>query len=153
MSETFDKEDCTSEKRDIDVKHSDDIIKPNKNYYPQDVLRNSASGISELKVKEEIEENGEPIIMQDVEIKCKGEIQICEEPIDFTGQNDQCSKYDKAFSNNSNLVKHLSTHTGEKPYQCSQFGKSFSQNTTFRIHQGTHTLEKRYKCSQWERGI
>ncbi|CAL4179386.1 unnamed protein product [Meganyctiphanes norvegica] len=55
-----------------------------------------------------------------------------------------CSQCDKAFSNNSDLIKHMRTNTGEKPYYCSQCDKTFSLKTTLITHQRTHTLERNH---------
>ena len=38
----------------------------------------------------------------------------------------QCSQCYESFSQKSNLVNHLRTHTYENPFQCSQCNKSFS---------------------------
>ena len=58
------------------------------------------------------------------------------------------SKYDKDFISNSNLKKHLMTHTREMRFQCNQCDKAFANNTSLIRHLRTHTGEKPYQCSQ-----
>ena len=57
----------------------------------------------------------------------------------------QCSNCDKDFSNNSDLLKHVWTHTWEKLYQCSRCDKTFSDNSNLLWHIRTHTDDKPHK--------
>ncbi|CAL4201692.1 unnamed protein product, partial [Meganyctiphanes norvegica] len=67
----------------------------------------------DMMVKEEIEVYDEPVLSQDVEVSVKLER--------------ECSQCDKNFQSNSLLIRHLRTHSDEKPYQCNQCDKTFSQ--------------------------
>ena len=39
-----------------------------------------------------------------------------------------CSQFDKALSQNNNLITHLITHTGKRTYQFMHFNKAFIVN-------------------------
>ncbi|XP_041849403.1 zinc finger and SCAN domain-containing protein 2-like isoform X6 [Melanotaenia boesemani] len=49
----------------------------------------------------------------------------------------------KAFKNKSQLNKHHSLHTGEKPYLCI---KSFHQSSKFTVHMRAHAGEEPFSC-------
>ena len=50
-----------------------------------------------------------------------------------------CNKCSKNFDQNSQLVRHLKTHIGEKKYSCNQCGKNFSHRSTLIRHMINHT--------------
>nr|XP_033780116.1 zinc finger protein 300-like [Geotrypetes seraphini] len=60
----------------------------------------------------------------------------------------KCSQCEKSFTRNANLQKHERSHTGERPYKCTECGKGFNQSSHLIIHHRTHTGKKPYKCAE-----
>jgi KRAB domain-containing zinc finger protein len=52
-----------------------------------------------------------------------------------------------AFVKPSELITHMRTHTGERPYKCTECDMDFAHIGTFRTHtRSQHTRERPYKC-------
>ncbi|XP_049619312.1 zinc finger protein OZF [Syngnathus scovelli] len=62
-----------------------------------------------------------------------------------------CSYCDKTFAQNGPLIRHMRTHTGEKPHTCSVCGKGFTNKSDMVRHMRTHTGEKPFNCSLCEK--
>ncbi|XP_061528808.1 gastrula zinc finger protein XlCGF8.2DB-like [Phycodurus eques] len=62
-----------------------------------------------------------------------------------------CSICGKAFAQNGPMIRHMRTHTGEKPFTCSVCGKGFTNKSDMVRHMRTHTGEKPFNCSLCEK--
>ncbi|VCW97706.1 unnamed protein product [Gulo gulo] len=60
----------------------------------------------------------------------------------------KCPECDESFSDNSYLVLHQKTHSGDKKYKCGDCGKIFNHRANLRTHRRIHTGEKPYKCAE-----
>ncbi|CAL4082748.1 unnamed protein product, partial [Meganyctiphanes norvegica] len=85
-----------------------------------------------------------------------------------TGQSPfKCIHCEKCFSTHNHLMKHLRTHTSEKPYRsqtvdrpytclpytCFNCDQAFSQTSDLLNHQRTHIGEKAYQCNHCDKSF
>ena len=60
----------------------------------------------------------------------------------------QCVQCGKRFSQNGNLKRHIHAHTQKKLYECKECHTAFDLNRTLRTHMRSHTGEKLFHCEQ-----
>ncbi|XP_076290481.1 uncharacterized protein LOC143213960 isoform X2 [Lasioglossum baleicum] len=58
----------------------------------------------------------------------------------------KCKYCPKTFRKPSDLVRHVRTHTGERPYKCDYCSKSFAVKCTLDSHTKVHTGKKTFRC-------
>lgn len=63
----------------------------------------------------------------------------------------RCSFCGKEFTYESQLQRHVKTHTGEKPFKCTVCDKAFIQKETLKNHMAIHTGIRSWQCSVCEK--
>ncbi|XP_068211065.1 zinc finger and BTB domain-containing protein 7A-like isoform X35 [Palaemon carinicauda] len=66
----------------------------------------------------------------------------------YTGKTHSCNYCDYVTNKTTNLLRHIHTHTGEKPYACPFCPFRAAQENNIKSHIRTHTGEKPYACTQ-----
>lgn len=61
-------------------------------------------------------------------------------------KNYSCDICKKKFIQKSDLLKHQTTHTKDKPWICETCGKDFSRKDSLDLHVNIHTKEIKYSC-------
>ncbi|KAI8914755.1 hypothetical protein DFJ77DRAFT_463189 [Powellomyces hirtus] len=61
---------------------------------------------------------------------------------------ENCERNGKPFSQRQKVMRHIQTHTGDKPYQCTVCNQRFSESGIMTQHMRTHTGERPYKCPE-----
>lgn len=73
---------------------------------------------------------------------------VVKSQLSYTGEKQfSCKECDKSFIQESVLINHLTTHTGENANEC----KCFSQNSNINDHSKTHISEKPFKCTDCDK--
>ncbi|KAJ3165631.1 hypothetical protein HK101_000196 [Irineochytrium annulatum] len=65
---------------------------------------------------------------------------------------DSCARQLKPFAQRQKIIRHLQTHTGDKPFECTVCHQRFSDESGLPQHMRTHTGEKPFKCVVEEGG-
>ncbi|KAL1917060.1 uncharacterized protein VTP21DRAFT_5258 [Calcarisporiella thermophila] len=78
-------------------------------------------------------------------------LHICSDHIgsglsEYYCQWEACERRSRPFYQRQKILRHIKTHTGDRPYQCSVCNKRFSEPNVRAQHMRTHTGEKPYKC-------
>lgn len=64
-----------------------------------------------------------------------------------------CQQCNKDFSTRTNLLRHIHTHDGSKPYKCTECSSSFTQNGSLKQHMHIHTGQRPFTCEFCGRGF
>ncbi|KAI1317480.1 zinc-finger protein [Mortierella claussenii] len=59
-----------------------------------------------------------------------------------------CDRQGRGFGQRQKAMRHIQTHTGDKPFQCEVCQKRFSEANIMAQHMRTHTGEKPFKCTE-----
>ena len=62
-----------------------------------------------------------------------------------------CNFCGQSFNKKEYFSKHVTKHTGEKPYECKECGKSFRLHGVYKNHMRVHRGTKDYKCAHCEK--
>lgn len=57
-----------------------------------------------------------------------------------------CARNEAEFPQRQKVMRHIQTHTGDKPFQCTICRRRFSEMNIMTQHRRTHTGERPYRC-------
>ena len=57
----------------------------------------------------------------------------------------QCSECMRWFASKQNLVEHIYTHTGDRPFECTICDQAFRQASQLSLHKRKHDLQNEYE--------
>lgn len=93
-------------------------------------------------------ENHTPLIELSQCLGTKALSEILEFPQEEARNSYKCPECDQSFSDNSYLVLHQKTHSGEEKYKCDACGKIFNHRANLRSHRRIHIRKRPYKCAE-----
>lgn len=59
---------------------------------------------------------------------------------------ENCDRHTKPFSQRQKIIRHLQTHTKNKPFKCDICGNSFAEESVLKQHLRIHSGEKPFEC-------
>ncbi|XP_054284031.1 zinc finger protein 64-like [Macrosteles quadrilineatus] len=71
---------------------------------------------------------------------------VREKTVNNKNKKNICNICNFVSTYHKDLVRHMRTHTGERPYLCSICGKKFARQDKLTSHKRIHLGDKRYKC-------
>ena len=60
----------------------------------------------------------------------------------------QCEECGIRFTQKGNLVAHIRAHIGDKPFECEKCGNAFTRKSILKTHMLTHTGKRPFKCEK-----
>ncbi|XP_071950279.1 uncharacterized protein [Antedon mediterranea] len=132
-----------------DSKWQDNIQNPNTTkIYPRAVLGNGVKA-APVTVNVQNTESGKMYQCQLCNVMFKHRHHVVRHMRSHTGEKPfQCQECGARFARKCILTNHMRVHTGEKPFICRECGDMFSRKHHLVIHVRTHTGEKPYCCGK-----